>query len=89
MGLATTLRNRLAELSREAGEIFGGCLHSDDQPMTFAELENECIEAGDLFTAAVPRTSPPATQMPTLFSRRSLLDEAHRSSKGVDDAPIS
>ena len=53
MGLSAAQRNRLAELSREAGEILGGCLHSDGRPMTFAELEDECIAAGDLFTAAV------------------------------------
>jgi hypothetical protein len=28
-------------------------LHSDGRPLTFAELEDECIAAGDLFTAAV------------------------------------
>lgn len=53
MGLSTAQRSRLVELSREAGEILGGCLHSDGRPMTFAELEDECIEAGDLFTAAI------------------------------------
>jgi hypothetical protein len=53
MGLSAAQRDRLAELSREAGEILGGCLHSNGQPMTFAELEDQCIEAGDLFTATV------------------------------------
>jgi len=53
MGLSAAQRDRLAELSREAGEIVGGCLHSDGRPMTSAELEEECIEAGDFFTTAI------------------------------------
>ena len=53
MKLSGTKRDRLRELAREAREIIGGCLHSDGRPMTFAELEEECIEAGDLFTAAM------------------------------------
>ena len=53
MKLSVTQRGRLADLSREAGEILGGCLDSDGQPVTFAELEDECIEAGDLFTATI------------------------------------
>jgi len=53
MGLSAAQRERLAEFSRQAGEILGGCTHTDGRPMTFAELENECIEAGDLLTSAI------------------------------------
>ena len=53
MGLSASQRHRLGELAREAREIVGGCLHADGQPMTFAELEDECIEAGDLLAAAM------------------------------------
>lgn len=53
MGLSAAQRERLTELSREARQILGECLHADGRPMTFAELEDECIEAGDLFTSAV------------------------------------
>lgn len=53
MGLSTSQRGRLQEISREVREIVGGCLHPDGRPMTFAELEEECIEAGDLLTGAV------------------------------------
>ena len=51
MNLSVKERARLQELVREAKEILGGCLHPDGQPKTFAELEEECIEIGDLFTA--------------------------------------
>jgi hypothetical protein len=51
MSLSAWQRERLHEVAREAKEIVGGCLHSDGRPMTFAELEDECIEAGDLLTS--------------------------------------
>ena len=53
MGLSSSQRRRLQEIATEVKEIVGGCLHPDGRPMTFAELEDECIEAGDLLTAAV------------------------------------
>ncbi len=53
MGLSVTQRRRLEELALEAKEIVGGCLHPDGRPMTFAELEDECIEAGDLLTTVM------------------------------------
>lgn len=53
MGLSAAQRRRLEEIAEEAREIVGGCLHPDGRPMTFAELEDECIEAGDLFTATM------------------------------------
>lgn len=53
MGLSASQRNRLQELAREIQKIVGDCLHPDGRPRTFAELEDECIEAGDLLTAAV------------------------------------
>ncbi len=53
MKLSATQRERLREIAREATEIVGGCLNPDGQPMTFAELEDECIEAGDLLTSTM------------------------------------
>jgi hypothetical protein len=50
MDLSVERRRRLHELIEEAEEILGGCLHADGRPKTFAELEDECIEVGDLFT---------------------------------------
>jgi hypothetical protein len=51
MGLSMEERKRLQELVSEAKKIGGGCLHPDGRPKTFTELEDECIEIGDLFTA--------------------------------------
>ena len=53
MKLSATQRERLQEIAREATEIVGGCLHPDGRPMTFAELEDECIAVGDLLTSAM------------------------------------
>lgn len=53
MDLSTDRRRRVAELTRELYEILGNSLHPDGRPMTFAELEEECIEAGDLLAAGV------------------------------------
>lgn len=53
MGLSASQRRRLQELSREVRQIMGGCMHPDRRAMTFAELEDECIEAGDFLTASL------------------------------------
>ena len=53
MGLSASKRERLKQIAAEVQEILGGCLHADGRPMTFSELEDECIEAGDLLTAGV------------------------------------
>jgi len=53
MGLSAIQRERLQEIAAEAQEIVGGCLHPDGRPMTFAELEDECIEVGDLLTSTM------------------------------------
>ena len=53
MNLSVGKRDRLRQIAQEAAEILGGCLHPDGSPMTFAELEDECIAAGDLFSTAV------------------------------------
>jgi hypothetical protein len=53
MGLSTTQRKRLQEIAREVREIVGGCVHPDGRPMTFAELEDECVEAGDLLASTM------------------------------------
>ena len=46
MNLPVAKRERLQQIAEEAAEILGGCLHPDGSPMTFAELEDECISAG-------------------------------------------
>jgi len=53
MGLTVEQRRRVAELTRELHELLGNSLHPDGRPMTFAELEDECIELGDLLTVGV------------------------------------
>ncbi len=68
MRLSGAQRERLQEIAWEAQEIVGGCLHADGRSLTFAELEDECIEAGDLLTAAMLeqrlRKRQPAAQPP-------------------------
>jgi hypothetical protein len=53
MELSLEKRRQLQELAEEAKNILGGCMHGDGRPKTFAELEDECVEVGDLFTAAL------------------------------------
>jgi hypothetical protein len=53
MELSASQRRRLREMAQELKEIMGGSVHPDGRPMTFAEMEDECIEAGDLLTAAM------------------------------------
>lgn len=53
MRLSTAQRERLHEIAQEAQEIVGGNCHGDGRPMTFAELEDECVAVGDLFTSAM------------------------------------
>lgn len=66
MRLSAEQRDRLQELAREAKEIVGGCLHADGRAMTFSELEDECIEAGDLLTAAMLQQRATDRQLPEL-----------------------
>ena len=53
MKLSAEQRGRLQGIGSQVKEILGGCLHADGRPMTFSQLEDECIEAGDLLTAAM------------------------------------
>jgi hypothetical protein len=53
MSLSAKQRERFQDVVLQLREIVGGCLHEDGRPMTFAELEEECIEAGDFLTATV------------------------------------
>lgn len=53
MSLSASKRERLKQIAAEVQEILGGCVRPDGRPMTFSELEDECIEAGDLLTAGV------------------------------------
>lgn len=51
MILTAADRRRLQELALEAKKILGGSRRSDGRAKSFAELEEECIEVGDLLTA--------------------------------------
>lgn len=51
MSLSARQRQRLAEISGELQEMLGGSTHADGRPKTFAELEDECVEAADLLAA--------------------------------------
>jgi hypothetical protein len=53
MELTLNQRHRLAELTKELYELLGSSVCADGRPMTFAELEDECIEVGDSLTVAV------------------------------------
>ena len=53
MSLSASKKERLKQIAAEVQEIMGGCVRPDGRPMTFSELEDECIEAGDLLTAGV------------------------------------
>ena len=50
MGLSASQWKRRDEIACEAKEIVGGYRHPDGRPTTFAELGEECIEAGHLLT---------------------------------------
>ena len=51
MSLSEKQRVRLQKLAGEAQEILSESEQPHDKPMTFAELEEASIEAGDLMTA--------------------------------------
>ncbi|MBP87947.1 MAG: hypothetical protein CMJ64_14690 [Planctomycetaceae bacterium] len=53
MELFARQRERLQQIASDVKNTVGRCLHEDGRPMTFTELEEDCIEAGDLFTAAM------------------------------------
>lgn len=66
MGLSADQRKRVRVLAQEAKEIFGGAVNAEGRPLTFAELEDECIEASDLFSSELlgkrVAERPPAEQ---------------------------
>ena len=51
MSLTQQQRGRLHELARQAQQILSESKQANDRPMTFAELEDASIEAGDFMTA--------------------------------------
>ena len=53
MGLSTKERKKVNELAAELAKILGGSKSSDGKAKTFAQLEDECIEATDLLSTAV------------------------------------
>ncbi|HUY87237.1 MAG TPA: hypothetical protein VMV10_00735 [Pirellulales bacterium] len=64
MSLSASKRERLKQIAAEMQEILGGCVHPDGRPMTFSELEDECVEAGDLLTAGVLERRVAQREMP-------------------------
>ena len=53
MELSVEKRERLLELASEAREILGECVGEDGQAMRFEQLEEECVQAGDLIATAM------------------------------------
>jgi len=68
MSLSQKQRCRLQELAREAQAILGESKQPNDRPMTFAELEDASIEAGDFMTALMMQAEiesrSPASESP-------------------------
>jgi hypothetical protein len=58
MSLSKKKRGRLQELAREAQQILSESQQPSDRPMTFAELEEASIEAGDCMTACCGQVEP-------------------------------
>lgn len=51
MALTGEQRRRIAEIAKEIDELTGGWARPDGSPKTFAEIENDSIEATDLLAA--------------------------------------
>lgn len=68
MSLSQQQRSRLHDLAREAQEILSENKQPNDRPMTFAELEDASIEAGDFMTALMMQAEiesrSPASESP-------------------------
>lgn len=64
MKLSASKRERLKQIAAEVQEILGGCVRPDGRAMTFSELEDECIEAGDLLAAGVLERRVVQREMP-------------------------
>lgn len=84
MELSAKQRCRLREIAREVQEIVGGCLHPDGRPMTFAELEDECIAAGDFLTATLLQERVAEREVPEEVPRCPTCD---RQGKRSSDEP--
>ncbi len=52
MELSADQRQRLREIGTELKEMVGGCVE-DDLPLTFAAMEEECIEVSNLLSTAM------------------------------------
>ena len=51
MALTAEQRRRIAQIAKEMNELTGGWARPDGSPKTFAEIENDTIEATDLLAA--------------------------------------
>lgn len=68
MELSQEQRSRLRELARQAEEVFRQSKQQGNRPLTFAELEEASIEAGDFMTAQMMQAGierrPPDAEPP-------------------------
>jgi hypothetical protein len=65
MSLSVKQWERFQDIAIQLRENIGGCLHEDGRPMTCVELEEECIEVGDLLTASVLQQRITQRETPT------------------------
>jgi hypothetical protein len=66
MALSSEDRKRAKELARELVKITGGRFKSDGKSKTFAEIEDEAIEVGDLITSlAINEAAEQSPDAPT------------------------
>jgi hypothetical protein len=68
MGLSASKKQLVRQKVQEIRELLGSPVHPDGRPKTFAELEDECIEVGDLLSAAMLQELvalvPDSTELP-------------------------
>ena len=83
MSLSARQRQRLVEMSGELREMLGGCTHADGCPKTFAELEDECVEAADLLAAVTLQLRAGERELPEDACR---CPECQRPGERLPDA---
>ena len=83
MSLSARQRQRLVEMSGELQEMLGGCTHADGCPKTFAELEDECVEAADLLAAVTLQLRAGERELPEDACR---CPECQRPGERLPDA---
>ncbi|MEM6692101.1 MAG: hypothetical protein AAF664_21915 [Planctomycetota bacterium] len=88
MALSSDDRKRAKELARELVKITGGRFKSDGKSKTFAEIEDEAIEVGDLITSlAINEAAEQAPDAPTRC-RCPECGAVSQQRGGDDDEPV-